>query len=100
MKLDIRCFALAAGVSAALAFTVCALAVAVAPAATAEFLSFVAHYDLTDRVRMLTPGSFVGGLLAWGFGTAAFTALLAWLYNQAMGRRPLVLTPVVTAQRS
>ena len=99
MRLDTRCFALAAGVTAALAFTLCALAVAVAPGATAAFLSFVAHYDLTDRVRVLTPGNFVGGLLAWGFGTAAFTALLAWVYNQAISRRHIVFTPIFTARQ-
>lgn len=99
MRLDIRCFALAAGVTAALAFTLCALAVGVAPGATADFLSFVTHYDLTDRVRALTPGNFVGGLLAWGLGTAAFTALLAWMYNQAIDRRHVVFTPIYTTRR-
>jgi hypothetical protein len=87
MRLDIRCLAVAAGVTAALAFTLCALAVAVAPAATADLLSFVTHYDLTGQVRLLTPGNFVGGLLGWGLAAAAFTALLAWVYNQAVGRR-------------
>ena len=99
MRLDIRCFALAGGVTAALAFTLCALAVAVAPGATTEFLGFVAHYDLTDRARVLTPGNFVGGLVAWGLGTAAFTALLAWVYNQAIGGRHLVHTPIFTARQ-
>ena len=99
MKLDIRCFALAAGLTAALAFSLCALAVAVAPAGTAGFLSFVTHYDLTDRFRLLTPGNFVGGLLAWSLGTAAFTALLAWFYNQAVGRRHILLTPLFTARQ-
>jgi hypothetical protein len=99
MRLDIRCFALAAGVTAALAFSLCALAVAVAPAATAGFLSFVSHYDLTDRVRVLTLGNFVGGLLAWSLGTAAATALLAWFYNQAVGRRHIVFTPIFTTRQ-
>jgi hypothetical protein len=94
MRLDPRCFALAGGVAAALAFTLCALAVGIAPAATAELLSFVAHYDLTDRARVLTPGNFVGGLLAWALGVAAFTALLAWVYNLAVGRRHLMFTPI------
>lgn len=100
MRLDIRCFALAGGVAAALAFTLCALAVAISPAATSDFLSFVAHYDLADRVRVLTPANFVGGLLAWGAGTAAFMALLAWLYNLAIGRRQLVIAPLVGARQS
>jgi hypothetical protein len=100
MRLDIRCFALAGGVAAALTFTLCALAVAVAPVATTEFLSFVVHYELTDQVRLLTPANFVGGLLAWGTGTAAFMALLAWLYNLAVSRRELVIAPLLGARQS
>lgn len=98
MRLDIRCFALAAGVSAALAFTLCALAVAVAPGATAAFLSFVAHYDLTDRARVLTPGNFVGGLVAWSLGAAALAALLGWVYNQSVSRRKVVVAALFTAR--
>ena len=100
MRLDIRCFALAGGVADALTFTLCALAVAVAPVATTEFLSFVVHYELTDQVRLLTPANFVGGLLAWGTGTAAFMALLAWLYNLAVSRRELVIAPLLGARQS
>lgn len=99
MRLDIRCFALAAGVTAALAFTLCALAVAIAPATTADLVSFVAHYDLPERVRVLTTGNFVGGLLAWGLGTAAFTALLAWLYNQAVSRRQAIFGALFPARQ-
>ena len=99
MRLDIRCFALAGGVAAALTFTLCALAVAVAPLATTEFLSFVVHYDLADPVRVLTPANFVGGLLAWGIGTAAFMALLAWLYNLAVSRRELFIAPLLGARQ-
>jgi hypothetical protein len=100
MRLDIRCFALAGGVAAALTFTLCALAVAVAPVATTEFLSFIVHYDLTDPVRVLTPANFIGGLLAWGMGTAAFMALLAWLYNQAVSWRQVVIAPLFGARQS
>lgn len=99
MRIDVRCFAFAAGVSAALAFTICALAVALAPAATAEFVSFVAHYDVTDRLHLLTPGKFVGGLLASGIGTAALTALLAWVYNEAVARRQVLVGALFTARR-
>jgi hypothetical protein len=100
MRLDIRCFALAGGVAAALMFTLCALAVAIAPVATTQFLSFVIHYDLTDPVRVLTAANFVGGLLAWGIGTAGFMALLAWLYNLAVSRRELVVAPLLSARQS
>jgi hypothetical protein len=99
MRLDIRSLALAGGAAATVAFAICALAVAVAPGITTEFLSFVTHYDLTDQVRRLTPGSFIGGLLAWGLGTAAFLALVGWWYNLAVERRHALPGAELTARQ-
>lgn len=100
MRLDTRSLALAGGVAAALAFALCTIAVAIAPGATMAFLSFVTHYDLTDRARDLTAGNFVGGLLAWAVFGAAFFALVGWFYNLARERRHAVLGPVPTTRQA
>ena len=68
MKLDARAFGLAAGMTAAALFVLCALAVAIAPGATTAFAGYLIHTDLSGLSRSLTFGTFVG---------ASFAGLLA-----------------------
>lgn len=82
MRLNTRAFGMAAGVTAALLFTVCSLAVAVAPDATTAFFGYLVHMDLSGLQRTLTPASFIGGLVAWTFGTAIAFGLAAEIYNR------------------
>lgn len=82
MRLDTRAFALAAGAAAAILFTLCALAVAIAPDPTTAFFGYLVHMDLSGLARTLTFGSFVGGLLAWTIGTALTFGLAATIYNR------------------
>lgn len=82
MRLDTRAFALAAGAAAAILFTLCALAVAIAPGPTTAFFGYLVHMDLSGLPRTLTFGSFVGGLLAWTVGTALTFGLAATIYNR------------------
>jgi len=82
VKLNAQALSLATGIVAALSYIVCALAVAVAPAATSQFFSFVFHIDLTSLSRSITWGSFFGGIVCFSLGTAILAGLAAWFYNR------------------
>ncbi len=82
MKLDIPAFAIAVGGVTAVAFTICAFFVAVAPEATATFVGYLFHIDLTNLVRIISWGSYLAGLLGTGLGSALFAAAVAGLYNR------------------
>ena len=86
MRLDSRAFGLAAGTVAAGLFTLCALAVAIAPAWTTEVASSLIHLDLSGIARTITWGTFVTGLLCWTLGTGFVFALVAGLYNAYLQR--------------
>jgi uncharacterized protein DUF5676 len=68
---------------------VCSTAVAIAPEATAAFVGYVIHVDLTGFSRTLTWSSFVGGLLFWSMGTAIVFAAAGALYNR-IARRMII----------
>lgn len=99
MSLDTRAFGLAAGAMAGVIFTLCALAVAVAPGATAAFFSYILHADLTGLARSMTWGSFVGGLLGWTIGVGIVFAAAGALYNRFLHRLPAVARADATANR-
>jgi FtsH-binding integral membrane protein len=82
MRLDTRAFAIAAGTTAAVLFTLCALAVAIAPGATTAFFGYLVHMDLSALPRTLTFASFIGGLICWTAGTALTFGLAATIYNR------------------
>lgn len=82
MKIEPKAFGLAAGAVAAILFTLCALAVALAPAPTTAVLSALIHLDLSNIARPLTWANFVGGLVGWSVGTAAAFAIAAAFYNR------------------
>jgi len=86
MRLDARAFGIAAGVVAAVLFTICALAVAVAPEATTAVASYLVHMDLSEMSRTLTFGSFIGGLVIWTLGTAVTFGCAAAIYNRLVAR--------------
>ena len=81
MTLDTKALALAGGVTTALAFTLCAVAVALAPGATTAFFSYVLHLDLSDLARPLTWGSYCVGVFTIGLGTAALLGFFGWFHN-------------------
>ena len=86
MRLDARAFGTAAGAVAAGLFTVCALAVAVAPESTTALASYLIHMDLSGMARTMTFGSFVGGLVIWTLGTAIVFGSVAAIYNRLVAR--------------
>jgi hypothetical protein len=85
MRLDARAFGIAAGAAAAVLFTICALAVALAPGPTTAVAGFLIHMDLSGMTRTISFGSFVGGLIAWTVGTAVTFAFTAAVYNRLLG---------------
>ena len=85
MRLELRAFAFAGGLTAAVLFTVCAVAVAVAPEATTAFAGSLIHADLSGIMRTLTWGNFVLGLVVWTGGTALVFGSIAAAYNRAVG---------------
>ena len=87
MRLDAKAFGLAAGIVAVVLFIGCAIAVALAPQATTALAGFLIHADLSSFTRTLTWGTFIGGLLGWGVGTALVFAMVAVLYNRLGGAR-------------
>lgn len=94
MRLDTRALGIAAGLTAAVLFTLCSVAVAVAPDPTTAFFGYLTHMDLTPLPRVLTVGSFVVGLIGWAVGTGLTFALAAAIYNRLAGMTSLAAGPV------
>jgi uncharacterized protein DUF5676 len=86
MRLDTRAFGMAAALVAAVLFTVCALAVAVAPQPTTALAGYLIHMDLSGMTRSMTFGRFVGGLVLWSLGTGLVFAGVAAIYNRLTDR--------------
>jgi 2TM family of unknown function (DUF5676) len=89
-RLDARAFGTAAGIVAAVLFTVCALAVAVAPESTTALAGYLIHMNLSGITRTVTFGSFVAGLVLWTLGTAIVFGSAAAIYNRLVDRPELV----------
>jgi hypothetical protein len=85
VRIDPRAFALAAGATAAILYTICAVGVFLAPEATTAVLGLLTHTDLSGIARPLTFISFVVGLVGWTLGTAVTFGIVATLYNRLAG---------------
>lgn len=90
MRIDSRAFGLAAGTIAAILFTLCAGAVAIAPAWTTTVASSLIHLDLSNMARTITWGRFFGGLLFWTIGVGLAFAAAGGLYNRFSSGLPVV----------
>ena len=88
MRLDARAFGLAAGSVAAVLFTLCALAVAIAPAWTTAVASSLIHLDLTGFARAISWGMYFTGLFCWSVGTGLVFAAAGGLYNRFLRGAP------------
>jgi hypothetical protein len=84
MRIDPRAYAFAAGITAAVLFTLCSLAVAIAPASATAFLGYLVHTDFSSLQRTLTVGSFIGGLIGWTVGTVLTFGFAAVVYNRLL----------------
>ena len=85
MRLDTRSFTIAAGMTAAMLFVLCAAAVAIAPGPTTAVFGYIVHLDVSGMRRELTLASFIVGLIAWTLGTALTFGFAAMIYNRLIG---------------
>ena len=81
MKLNVWAFGLAVGIVIAGVFTICAFFVAVAPEATAAFIGYLLHINLSGLTRPISWASCFAGVLGVGIWTALWAAAAAKLYN-------------------
>ena len=86
MKLNVRGFSVAIGTVIAAAFSVCAFFVAIAPDATAAFIGYLLHINLSGLTRPLTWPSYFAGVLAMGIWTGLWAAVAATIYNSLTSR--------------
>lgn len=96
MKLHIRAFALAVGGSTAAAFSICAFFVAIAPEATAEFIGYLMHINLTELSRSISWGSYFAGVLGLGIWTILWTAAVAQPFgSKVIGLRLAIIMALI-----
>lgn len=81
MKLNVWAFGVAVGIAVAAAFSICAFFVAVAPAATADFIGYLLHINLSGLTRHISWGSYFAGVVGLGIWSALWAAAAAKLYN-------------------
>ena len=81
MKLNVRGFSIAVGAVVAIAFSVCAFFVTIAPEATEAFLGYLLHSNLSGFTRALTWPSYFAGAVAVGVWAGLWAAIAAELYN-------------------
>lgn len=86
MKLSTMAFANAVALAAAALFSLCARALAIAPAAAYAAFSFLSHLELSGIAYPMSWGVYVGGLVAWVIATWLVAAGFAWVYNRFAGR--------------
>jgi hypothetical protein len=81
MELKASALGLAAGMIAALAFTICAFFVAVAPEATAAVIGYLLHINLAGLPRSISWASYFAGVVAIAVWTGLWAAAAAKIYN-------------------
>lgn len=84
IELNVRAFALAVGASVAAGFSVCLFFVTIAPEATAKFIGYLLHINLTGLSRPISWGSYLAGVLALAIWTALWASVAAALYNVSL----------------
>lgn len=82
MKLDVRAVAMTAGTVAVALFTLCTVALAVAPVWSMEMTSSLFHFGMPGVARAITWSGYAVGLFCWGLGTALVFSAAAVLYNR------------------
>jgi 2TM family of unknown function (DUF5676) len=81
MKLNVWAFGVAVGIAVAAAFSICAFFVAVAPAATADFIGYLLHINLSGLTHHISRGSYFAGVVGLGIWSALWAAAAAKFYN-------------------
>jgi hypothetical protein len=81
MKLNIRAFACAQTVIAAVLFALCSFFVGFLPEQTSGFTRYALHTDLSGIIRPLSIGGFIVGLLVTSLGWGLSSLIMASIYN-------------------
>lgn len=82
MELDPSAFGLAAGIVTAALFSLCTLAVALAPGFTSAAFSYMLHVNLTGISRPVTWGGYFGGVMCLSLVVGAAFGAAGALYNR------------------
>lgn len=82
MKLDVRAYAIAQAIAAAILFIVCAFFVGFLPDASLKFTKYAFHTDLSGIMRPLDFGGFIVGLLVFSVGFGLLSLAAASIYNR------------------
>lgn len=81
MKLNVRAFAVAQAVAAAILFAVCSLFVGLWPDATTSFSRYAFHTDFSGIMRPFSAAGFIVGLLLVSIGWGLLSLVFASVYN-------------------
>lgn len=84
MRLDTRAFALAAGIVAAVLWTVCTFLLTVMPQASMAAFSSMTHIELGGLARKPTWSTFLIGLGCWFILTFLIYWCVAGIYNRLL----------------
>ena len=86
MKLNVWVFGLTVGSVIAAAFTICSFFAAVASEATASFIGYLLHINLSGLMRPISWTSYFAGVIGLGIWTALWAAAVAKSYNLLISR--------------
>jgi len=81
MQLNIKAYATAHTVTAAILFAVCSFFVRYWPDQTLSFTRYAFHTDLSGIMRPLSIGGFIVGLLVASLGWGLLSLIMAGIYN-------------------
>ena len=81
MKLNIRAFAIAHTITAAILFGVCSFFVGFLPETSVSFTRYALHADLSGIMRPFSVSGFIVGLLVVSIGWGLFSLIMASIYN-------------------
>jgi hypothetical protein len=81
VKLNIRAFAIAQTVAAAILFVVCSFFVGLFPETAVNLARYALHTDLSGIMRPFSVSGFIVGLLVVSIGWGILSLIMASVYN-------------------
>lgn len=89
MKLNVKAYATAHALTAAILFVVCSLFVGFLPDQTLSFTRYALHTDLSGIMRPLTINGFIVGLVVASLGCGLLSLIMASIYNSRIEMKNL-----------
>ena len=81
MKLNIRAYAIAQTIAAAILFVVCSIFVGLLPETAVRLARYALHTDLSGIMRPFSVTGFIVGLLVVSIGWGLLSLIMATVYN-------------------